>query len=588
MKKQKEKNPPPASLLAVVRKALALDAAARYPRTEDLQADVLAYQNGFATSAEKAGAWKQAALFVKRHKAASIAAALVLVLSAGFSVKAVADSRRTARALDELRSTAPTFIAQAESQITAHDLAHALENATAATKLAPNFPEYHVFRAHILFAIPDLRAAADEYRTVLRLRDDPEAREHLALCNTLLRSEPDPAKLSAGALNSIYSLTVKYGRTSHAVYLLRELHGERKQLLDAWAKVLVTHGIIPFRGDYLTLLDDGTFKLGVLDQVSDLTPLRGMPLSDLIISATKVVDLRPLAGMTSLRGLNLQGTKVADLTPLKGLPLKTLNAMNTEISSLEPLAGMPLRKLSLYLSRRVKDLTPLRGMKLEELDTRDTSIENIEVLRGMPLRKLSLNGEVKDISALHDLPLEELSLGMAQKINDFSPLRGMRLKRLNLSGTYISDLNVLAGMPLGGLNLLSCGTIDSLEPIRGAHLKWINICNTHIADLSPLRDMPLEFIDATNSLLRDLRPLANLPLKRVDLILSAGPVDLAPLAQCASLESLTLPKTYTNLETLRHHPALSRLSARNDDDKPAQTTAEFWKEYDALKAAGPK
>ena len=71
----------PASLLAVVRKAMALDAAARYPRVADLQADVLAYQNGFATSAEKAGAWKQLTLLVKRNKAASIGAAAVLLVA---------------------------------------------------------------------------------------------------------------------------------------------------------------------------------------------------------------------------------------------------------------------------------------------------------------------------------------------------------------------------------------------------------------------------------------------------------------------------------------------------------------------------
>ena len=92
----KIKNPEskiPASLLAVVRKALALAAAARYARTEDLQADVLAYQNGFATSAEKAGAWKQATLFVRRHKAASIGAVAVLLVGSVRGTQAVVEGR---------------------------------------------------------------------------------------------------------------------------------------------------------------------------------------------------------------------------------------------------------------------------------------------------------------------------------------------------------------------------------------------------------------------------------------------------------------------------------------------------------------
>jgi len=44
-----------------------------------------------------------------------------------------------------------------------------------------------------------------------------------------------------------------------------------------------------------------------------------------------------------------------------------------------------------------------------------------------------------------------------------------------------------------------------------------------------------------------------------------------------------LPQTYTNLEALRHHPTLTRLSMRNEADKTAQTAAEFRAEYDAQK-----
>ncbi len=74
----------PDSLAAVVRKAMALEPSARYQIVADLQADIAAYQNGFATSAEKADAWKQFTFFVKRNQAASIGVAAALVLSAGF------------------------------------------------------------------------------------------------------------------------------------------------------------------------------------------------------------------------------------------------------------------------------------------------------------------------------------------------------------------------------------------------------------------------------------------------------------------------------------------------------------------------
>ena len=72
-----------ASLAAVVKKAMAFDQAARYSRVEDLQTDILSYQNGFATGAEKAGLVKQVRLLVLRHKALFITAAVAwLVITA--------------------------------------------------------------------------------------------------------------------------------------------------------------------------------------------------------------------------------------------------------------------------------------------------------------------------------------------------------------------------------------------------------------------------------------------------------------------------------------------------------------------------
>ena len=54
-------------------------------------------------------------------------------------------------------------------------------------------------------------------------------------------------------------------------------------------------------------------------QVSDLTPLMGMPLTKLECPGTKVSDLAPLKGM-ALTVLYCNATPVTDLTPLRGLP----------------------------------------------------------------------------------------------------------------------------------------------------------------------------------------------------------------------------------------------------------------------------
>ena len=59
----------------------------------------------------------------------------------------------------------------------------------------------------------------------------------------------------------------------------------------------------------------------------------------------------------------LQGGNVSDLTPLKSLPLTLLDLNRNPVTDLSPLAGMKLDTIKLYHSQ-VRDLTPLKGMPL--------------------------------------------------------------------------------------------------------------------------------------------------------------------------------------------------------------------------------
>ncbi len=86
--------PIPASLSAVAMKALALDKAKRYPSVAALIADVEAYQGGFATAAENAGAWKQLLLLMGRHRTVTASLAVLLVFSIGFVLKLMSSERR--------------------------------------------------------------------------------------------------------------------------------------------------------------------------------------------------------------------------------------------------------------------------------------------------------------------------------------------------------------------------------------------------------------------------------------------------------------------------------------------------------------
>lgn len=70
-----------------------------------------------------------------------------------------------------------------------------------------------------------------------------------------------------------------------------------------------------------------------------------------------------------------------------------------------------------------------------------------------------------------------------------------------------------------------------------------------------------------------------MPLKQLYLHDCPALTDLSPLADCAALEQLTIPKQCRDIEFLRRLPRLERLSYT----AVSHPAAEFWKEWDAKK-----
>src|SRR5438552_2698723 len=90
-----------------------------------------------------------------------------------------------------------------------------------------------------------------------------------------------------------------------------------------------------------------------------------------------------------LTSLTLQHAKVRDLSPLKGMPLTSLNLTACgQVSDLSPLKGMPLTTLNLW-GCSVRDLTPLQGMSLTEIWFAPKLIgKGLDVLRQMNSLKI--------------------------------------------------------------------------------------------------------------------------------------------------------------------------------------------------------
>jgi tetratricopeptide (TPR) repeat protein len=583
----------PDSLAAVVRKAMALDKAARYRSVEALQADILAYQNGFATGAENAGAWKQFTLLVKRHKAASIGVAVVLVLSIGFTAKVIAEGRRAERGearanktLAELKKTAPTLLALAENEAGFQRFDSALVKLDAALALDPDLTPGYWRRAWLFLAQEKFAESAEAVR-IAQTRDPANAVRLGAILPLLeeLQSAPSATRWNPTRSSSVLAHLNAAGAGGEAVALSKLF-----QISAADKLKLVNARLKEWYGGGGNLQADGGIGVSLPKTVDTVAPLRGLPITELHFGDTPVKDLAPLSGMqlvsldlprckavsnlAPLRGMALRRLNVADctgvndLSPLRGMPLEELRIGKTSVSDLSPLERMPLKILGAG-DLKVSDLGPLHGMPLESLFLSNTLSRDLSPLKGMPLRVLELTGtKVGDLSPLQGMPLEELHAGVKAPL-DLSPLHGMPLKKLIVRS---NDYSPLAGMKLTSLDLSGTGA------------------GPHTGDLSTLRNLTVEELVLEYSSVRDLKPLIGLRVKVLDISNCSGLRDLSPLLECTELEELKAMECPVPIGPLRAHKTLKVISYSTPGTPGLvrRPVAEFWKEYDAKQSAQKK
>lgn len=74
-------------------------------------------------------------------------------------------------------------------------------------------------------------------------------------------------------------------------------------------------------------------------------------------------SLAPLVGLTQLRAIDLDGSRVSDLTPLAKLPLVQLILPRTEVVDLRPLKGHPTLEHLELMDTPVQDISPLLSCK---------------------------------------------------------------------------------------------------------------------------------------------------------------------------------------------------------------------------------
>jgi len=457
----------PDSLAAVVGKAMAFERDARYPQVADLQRDIAAYQNGFATSAENAGALRQISLLIQRHKAAALGVVAVLLVGGVLGAKALLEGRRAERALADLRKSAPALQQLARSEADNQRFESALEKLTSALSLDSTLPGGWWERTWLLVGLERWDDALAASRLAHQKEPaDAGTAKLLPVLEEFVAAPSDQDRWKAERAARLLALLQEAKATATLVKLSNRLMNDakpRRQLVQAKLDAWLGKNVVK-----VSITAEGLVSVQNLPRNTvSIEPLRGLPIEDLSLSETQVQDLGPLRGM-ALRKLRIDYTPVNDLSPLQGMPLKMLLMPGCHfVSSLSLLAGLPL----------------------ERLNADGCGISDLGPLKGMPLKNLSLAGNrVVDISPLVGAPLEQLSLSQTQ-VRNIAPLRGMPLKYLNLAyDDNVTDITPLRGMPLQLLHV-----------------------DTHATDLSPLRGMPIEDLDLSAGRPKDLAPLLDLP-----------------------------------------------------------------------------
>ena len=362
---------------------------------------------------------------------------------------------------------------------------------------------------------------------------------------------------------------------------------------NSWIRRLREAGL---KAKMLKRLEDGTWNVDLgFSEISDLTTIRGAPISGLFLGRTAVSDLAPLRGMP-LKVLHIWNTGVADLSPLKGMPLIELSLARTKVADLSALRGMPLNVLWLSDCPDLTDLSPLADCKELRSVTLPSGAKNFEFLRTFP--KIERLGYVEDPKNGY-LP-DKTAAEFWKEYDEQVWLRVLReagfkakiLKRLDdgtwkvdLGDSGISDLTVLSGAPISSL-WLGYTAVADLSPLRGMPLKQLELYGTKVSDLSPLQGMPIDHLNLAGTKVADLSVLRGMPLISVRFYDCGELTDLSPLADCKELQSVTLPSGAKNFEFLRTLPKLERIGFNEDTKngwRPDRTAAEFWKEYDATK-----
>jgi hypothetical protein len=184
--------------------------------------------------------------------------------------------------------------------------------------------------------------------------------------------------------------------------------------------------------------------------------------------------------------------------------LPEASALNERLGPVRTLANKALRMAiendpRLAPMKELLDRREFRGRFQRQSDgTYSVNFTGLPLVQVMPLFKarpvmvssLTLdNVNLPDLSMLEGMELRVLSLKGCRGITDLTPLKAMKLQRLNLAGTAVRDLSPLVDMPLTELSLADCNKLTDISPLRECKKLEVLLLPQSARDIGFLREM---------------------------------------------------------------------------------------------------
>lgn len=368
----------PASLEAVVMKAMSRKPVDRYSSADDIIEDIDSWQNGFATEAEQAGVFKQLILLYKRNTlfCNSLLASFIIIFGifSFFLIK----QRSLLKEISQKEHATQIAMEKLQNEKEVHDK---LLVDRQVARIALAMKEFDIVKmsdaAEIIF---EINPENESYNTAMAM---------VNLCKLNLREFKFSAqKTNDQLIKRIYSkieldLDEFYrspsSRSDTVISICNSLRGIKENKLSR--KIMEV--FISFHG-----------KL----------PERTKLISKIIKRYNPAVKKLNISISENEHGLNVNladNLGIKNLNCISFMPIYKLNISGTGMTSLYFTVPMDLKVLNFSFTK-ISDLSVLRDSKLEEIYLDKTPVKSLWSIKDVPLKRISIQHTIlSDLSILN-------------------------------------------------------------------------------------------------------------------------------------------------------------------------------------------